>query len=101
VAHTCNLSYRGGRDQENHGSKPAWANSSVSPYLEKPFIKSRAGGVTQGEGPELKHQYCKKRKKKKKKKRKRKYLIISFTPQLPQIFIIQTFICRAEDTAQW
>jgi hypothetical protein len=28
VAHTCNLSYSGSRDQEDHGSKPAWANSS-------------------------------------------------------------------------
>jgi hypothetical protein len=31
-------SYSGGRDQEDHGSKPAWANqtnSSTRPYLEK------------------------------------------------------------------
>jgi hypothetical protein len=28
VAHTCNPSYSGSRDQEDHGSKPAWANSS-------------------------------------------------------------------------
>jgi hypothetical protein len=28
VAHACNPSYPGGRDQENCGSKPAWANSS-------------------------------------------------------------------------
>jgi hypothetical protein len=28
VAHTCNLSYSGGRDQEDHGSKPTHANSS-------------------------------------------------------------------------
>jgi hypothetical protein len=27
VAHTCNLSYSGGRDQEDRVSKPAWANS--------------------------------------------------------------------------
>jgi hypothetical protein len=27
VAHTYNPSYSGGRDQENLGSKPAWANS--------------------------------------------------------------------------
>jgi hypothetical protein len=27
VAHACNLSYSEGRDQEDHGSKPAWANS--------------------------------------------------------------------------
>jgi hypothetical protein len=27
VAHICNPSYTGGRDQEDHGSKPVWANS--------------------------------------------------------------------------
>jgi hypothetical protein len=39
VAHTCNPSYSGGRDQEDHGSKPAWTNSFTRPYLEKPFTK--------------------------------------------------------------
>jgi hypothetical protein len=28
VAHSGNPSYSGGRDQEDHSSKPAWANSS-------------------------------------------------------------------------
>jgi hypothetical protein len=28
VAHICNSSYSGGRDQEDPGSKPTWANSS-------------------------------------------------------------------------
>jgi hypothetical protein len=28
VAHACNPSYSGGRDQEDRSSKPAWANSS-------------------------------------------------------------------------
>jgi hypothetical protein len=28
VAHTCNPSYLGDRGQEDHSSKPAWANSS-------------------------------------------------------------------------
>jgi hypothetical protein len=37
-------------------------------YLEKPFTKI-AGGVAQGEGPEFKPQYCKKRRKKKERKR--------------------------------
>jgi hypothetical protein len=32
-------SYSGGRDQEDHGLKPAQANSSSRPYLEKPFTK--------------------------------------------------------------
>jgi hypothetical protein len=39
VAHACNPSYSGGRDQEDHSSKPAQKNSSVRPYLEKPFTK--------------------------------------------------------------
>jgi hypothetical protein len=34
VAHVCNPSYSGGRDQEDHGSKPAGANSSTRPYLK-------------------------------------------------------------------
>jgi hypothetical protein len=29
VAHTCNPSYLGGRDQEDHSSKPALAKSSL------------------------------------------------------------------------
>jgi hypothetical protein len=41
VAHICNPSYSGGRDQEDPGSKPARANSSGRPYLEKPFTKIR------------------------------------------------------------
>jgi hypothetical protein len=35
VAHACNPSYSGGRDQEDYSSKPAQANSSSRPYLEK------------------------------------------------------------------
>jgi hypothetical protein len=31
VTHTCNPSYLGGRDQEDHRSKQAWANSSQNP----------------------------------------------------------------------
>jgi hypothetical protein len=34
VAHYCNPNYSGDRDQEDHGLKPALANSS-RPYLEK------------------------------------------------------------------
>jgi hypothetical protein len=48
VAHTCNPSYSGSKDQEDQGSKPAWANSSARPYLEKPHYKNRTGGVVQG-----------------------------------------------------
>jgi hypothetical protein len=28
VVHTCNSSYTGSRDQEDHGLKPSWANGS-------------------------------------------------------------------------
>jgi hypothetical protein len=43
--------------------KPAWANSLRDPIL-KTLHKNRAGGVAQGEVPEFKPQYCKKKKKK-------------------------------------
>jgi hypothetical protein len=39
VAHACNHSYSGGRDQEDCDSEPAQANISVRPYLKKPFAK--------------------------------------------------------------
>jgi hypothetical protein len=60
VAHACNPSYSGGRDQEDRGLKPAWANSSRDPISKIPLTK-RAGGVPQGVGPEFKPQYHKKR----------------------------------------
>jgi O-acetyl-ADP-ribose deacetylase (regulator of RNase III) len=41
VAHTCNPSYSGGRDQKDFDSKSAWANSSGSPYLDKIPHKKR------------------------------------------------------------
>jgi hypothetical protein len=49
VAHACNPSYSGGRDQEDHGSKPAWqiVHETLSQkYSSSP--KKRAGGVAQG-----------------------------------------------------
>jgi hypothetical protein len=58
VAHACNPSYSGGRDQEDCGLKPVQANSSQDPVSKKPSQK-RAGGVAQGEGPEFKLQYQK------------------------------------------
>jgi hypothetical protein len=61
VAHTHNPSYSGGRDQGDHGSKPAWANSVWDPISKNPSQK-RAGGVDQGESPEFKPQHCKKNK---------------------------------------
>jgi hypothetical protein len=40
VAHTCNPSYSGGRDQEDLGLKSAWANSSRDSISKKPFTKN-------------------------------------------------------------
>jgi hypothetical protein len=44
VAHTCNLSYLGGRDQKDHSLRPTRANSSQDPILKIPTQK-RAGRV--------------------------------------------------------
>jgi hypothetical protein len=63
VAHTCNSSYSGGRDKEDHGSKPAKPNSSQNPILKIPNTK-RAGEVAQDVGPEFKCQYHKQTNKK-------------------------------------
>jgi hypothetical protein len=57
VAHVCNLSYSGGRDQEERSLKPAWANSLQDPISKNPITKSWADGVAQGEGSEFKPQY--------------------------------------------
>jgi hypothetical protein len=59
VAHTCNPSWSGGRDQEDCGSRPAWANNSPDPILIN--LTKSTGGVVQGVGPEFKPQYCKKK----------------------------------------
>jgi hypothetical protein len=61
VAHTCNPSYSGGRNQEDLGSKPGWVNNSRDPISKKPSQK-RTGGVAQGEGHEFKPQYHTKKK---------------------------------------
>jgi hypothetical protein len=65
VAHACNLSYSGGRDQEDCDLKPAWANSSWD-LSQKTLHKNRADGMAQDEGPEFKPQYWKRKKKKSK-----------------------------------
>jgi hypothetical protein len=39
VAHACNPSYSGGRDQEDHGLKPVQANSSQDPILKNTITK--------------------------------------------------------------
>jgi hypothetical protein len=63
VTHTCNPSYPEGRDEEDLGSKPAWANISQYPIRKKKNpSQERAGGVAQDIGPEFKPQYRKKKK---------------------------------------
>jgi hypothetical protein len=54
VVHTCNPSYSGDGDQEDHGAKQARANSLREPNLKKNLSQKRAGGVAQGIGPESK-----------------------------------------------
>jgi hypothetical protein len=60
LAHACNPSYSGGRDQEDHGWKPVLGKQFERPYLEKNNHKK--GLVAQGVGPEFKPQYHKKTK---------------------------------------
>jgi hypothetical protein len=61
VAHTCTRYYSGGRDQEDHGSSQP--REVVHETLSwKILNKNRAGGVAQGEGPEFKPLYHKKKK---------------------------------------
>jgi hypothetical protein len=56
VAHAYNPSYSGGRDQENHGSKSAQANSLKNPISKEKSSQKRADGVVQGGGPKFKLQ---------------------------------------------
>jgi hypothetical protein len=56
VAHACNPSYSGGRDQEDCSSKTVRANSLRDP-LEKNPSQQRAVGVAQGVGSDFKPQY--------------------------------------------
>jgi hypothetical protein len=64
VAHTCNSSYSGGRDQEDQGSKPAQANSSQDPIWKKPITKKGWRWLNLYVGPKFKPQYHKEKKKK-------------------------------------
>jgi hypothetical protein len=58
VAHSCNLSYSGGRDQEHHNSKSAQKNNlqDLITKKEKPTTKKR---FAQGISPEFKPHYNK------------------------------------------
>jgi hypothetical protein len=57
VAHTCNPSSSGGREQEDRGSRPAQGNSSQDPISKKKKKKKSQKGRVQGVGPEFKPQY--------------------------------------------
>jgi hypothetical protein len=57
MAHTCNSSYSGGRDQEDRRSKPAQANSFQDPISKNNATQKKTGGVAQGVGTEFKPQY--------------------------------------------
>jgi hypothetical protein len=81
VAHACNPSNSGGRDQEGCNLKPAQANSLLDPNLKIPISQKRAGRVALGIGPELKSQYHKKKKKEKKK-------TVFFMGCIPHLFIL-------------
>jgi hypothetical protein len=69
VAHPCNPSYAGGKDQEDLGSNPAQAIVHETLSQKSPSQK-RAGGVAQG-GPEFKPQNHQKKKERKKVWRRR------------------------------
>jgi hypothetical protein len=65
VDDACNLRYLGGRDEEDHSSKPAQENSLQDLILKKNPSPKRTGGVAQGVDPEYKPQYLKKKLKEK------------------------------------
>jgi hypothetical protein len=71
MAHTNNHSYSGGRDQEDCGSKPAQANSSMRPYLEKPFTKIGLVEWCKVKALSSSPSTTKKKKKKERKKKKK------------------------------
>jgi hypothetical protein len=54
VAHPCNPSCSGDRDQEDQGSKPAKANNLWDPISKKKPSQKRADGVAWGVDPEFK-----------------------------------------------
>jgi hypothetical protein len=63
VAHDCNPSYSGSRDQEDHGLKPAWGKYFMRLYLEKTHHKKRAVEWLKWQsagGPKFKSHYHKK-----------------------------------------
>jgi hypothetical protein len=51
VAHACNPSYSGGRDQEDLGLKPAQGKKLPENLSRKTIFKNRAGGVALSSSP--------------------------------------------------
>jgi hypothetical protein len=51
VAHACNPSYLDSRDQEDHGSKPAWGNGSGDPILKTLNTKKDWWSDSSGRAP--------------------------------------------------
>jgi hypothetical protein len=47
VAHACNPSYSGGRQQDDHDLKSAPDKLFLRPYLKSPHHPKRTGGVVQ------------------------------------------------------
>jgi hypothetical protein len=65
VAYICNPSYSRGRDKESR-FKASLGKKLMRLHLEKPFTKIGLVEWLQGEGPEFKPQYWRKKKQKKK-----------------------------------
>jgi hypothetical protein len=63
VAHVCNPSYSGGRDQEDLSSKPAQANSLGDTILENPITKKGLAKWLKVKAPSSNHSTAKKKKK--------------------------------------
>jgi hypothetical protein len=53
VAHAYNPSYSSGRDQEDQGLKPAWANSLQDPIFKKTHHKKGLGQLAQGDSSDI------------------------------------------------
>jgi hypothetical protein len=47
MPYTCNHSYSGGRDQEDVGSKPTWANSFEDPILKTLITQTQKKGLVE------------------------------------------------------
>jgi hypothetical protein len=71
VTDVCNSSYSEGSDQEDRGSKPAWAKSFMRPCLKKeepPHKKALVSGSSSNPSTTKKKKKKKERKKEKKKR---------------------------------